>query len=568
MGQRLLIVDSDRAFLQELRVSLESAFDVEVLSTVEGVVERLESGAFAATLICVEVGENRGYGLCSNIRKHAGLKDVKIALISSKATEDEYKRHQSLKGRADLYLHKPIAPGALVAALGAIVPPRPVDPHNPLGDLADGADFLDELKNLEVDELFSDPGLPAPVPVAPPLPPPPPPAPVPAAPVLNPVSTAPPRTTTADLLQAQMDGLHEQLRARETDLRAKDDVIARLQAELQHLQRERESITVNLESLERQKGEAARLQAELAEAQAAARRLEGQSGNEEALKVQLRASLEEKQEHIQQIEELGKQVADKTQRTVELLKERDRWQAQVLELEPFKAQAEAAQREQREWRERAQAAEARLSALEEMLQRLPVVERELATRTGELAQAREEGVALTTSLEALAGKHAGLEAAHAALQVEAQSLRQDATGLEATLKGQGLQLAQLQTRLETAEAAAARVPELEVELGTKQENLEKMGNEIFAISAQRNDLQQRLEDSEHAREQERMELMQGLDAKEAELQRAAADLDHAQHEGQEVLGRLAERNDRLQSLSTLLEELTERLRKGADLARG
>ena len=561
MGQRLLIVDSDRAFLQEQRVSLESAYDVEVLPTVEGVLERLESGAFAATLICVEVGENRGYGLCSTLRKNAALKDVKIALISSKASEDEYKRHQSLKGRADLYLHKPIAPGALVAALGAIVPPRPVDPHNPLGDLADGTDFLDELKNLEVDELFSDHGVTAlaPVPVAPPPP---------APPVLSPVSTAPPRTTTADLLQAQMDGLHEQLRARETELRAKDESLARLQAELQHLQREKDSITVNLEALERQKGEAARLQTELAEAQAAARRLEGQSGNEEALKVQLKASLEEKQEHLLQIEELGKQVAEKTQRTVELLKERDRWQAQVLELEPFKAQAESAQRELRDWRERATAAEARLSALEEMLQRLPAVERELAARTGELERARGEAEAHAASLEALTSTHQVLETAHASLQADVHSLRQDAAGLEATLKGQGLQLAQLQERLQEAEGRAARVPDLESDLATKQENLEKMGNEIFSISAQRNELQAKLEDSEHAREQERMELMQGLDAKEAELQRAFADLDHAQREGQEVLGRLAERNDRLQSLSVLLEELTERLRKGADLARG
>jgi chromosome segregation ATPase len=582
MGQRLLIVDSDRAFLQEQRVTLESAYDVEVISTVDGVVERLESGQFAATLIAVEVGENRGYGLCSTIRKNTALKDVKIALISSKATEDEYKRHQSLKGRADLYLHKPIAPSALTASLGGLVPPRPVDPNNPLGDLADGADFLDELKDLEVDALFSDSGLTpkAPAPMAPPVPEP---VPSPLAThhigSLNPVSTAPPRTATSDLLQLQMDGLHEKMRGLEAELQGKDDTIARLQAEVQHLQRDKESVTVNLEALERQQAEAQHLKAKLAEAEAQARSLENRSGDEEALRTQLKAALEEKQDHLHQIEDLSKQVADKSQRTIEALKDRDRWQGQVLELEPFKAQAESALRELREWRDRAQAAEARLGAMEEMLQRLPSVERELAARSGELEKATAEVQAMAAAMSDLTARNQELETAQKALAADLGTARQEAAGLEATMKGQGMQMAQLQARIQEAEASLARAQaeaseakalaaDAQAELAVKAENLEKMGNEIFSISAQRNDLQQRLEDSEHAREQERMELLQGLDTKESELQRVMGDLALAQREGQELQGQLADRGDRLGNLAALLEEASEKLRKGADLARG
>ena len=117
MGQRLLLVDSDRSFLKEHQVSLEAAFDLEVAKSPEGVATFLEMGDFAAVLICVEVADNKGYALCSTIRKQPALSGIKIALISAKATEEEYRRHQSLKGRADLYLHKPIAPSALVAAL-------------------------------------------------------------------------------------------------------------------------------------------------------------------------------------------------------------------------------------------------------------------------------------------------------------------------------------------------------------------------------------------------------------------------------------------------------------------
>ena len=60
MGQRLLLVDSDRSFLKEHQVSLEAAFDLEVAASPDRVISRLENGAFAAVLICVEVAENKG----------------------------------------------------------------------------------------------------------------------------------------------------------------------------------------------------------------------------------------------------------------------------------------------------------------------------------------------------------------------------------------------------------------------------------------------------------------------------------------------------------------------------
>ena len=150
MGQRLLLVDSDRSFLKEHQVSLEAAFDLEVVASPEGVVSRLERGQFAAVLICVEVSDNKGYALCSTLHKHPDLGGLKIALISAKATEEEYRRHQSLKGKADLYLHKPIAPSTLVAALAPLVPGRALDPDNPLGELVDtelGDDWLDGLRS-------------------------------------------------------------------------------------------------------------------------------------------------------------------------------------------------------------------------------------------------------------------------------------------------------------------------------------------------------------------------------------------------------------------------------------
>jgi predicted nucleic acid-binding Zn-ribbon protein len=220
MGQRLLLVDSDRSFLKEHQVSLEAAFDLEVAKSPEGVATFLELGDFAAVLISVEVADNKGYALCSTIRKQPALSGIKIALISAKATEEEYRRHQSLKGRADLYLHKPIAPSALVAALAPLVPGRSVDPDNPLGDLADtelGDDWLDSLKG-------SIEAPPATAPAARLAPSQAPRTPAPAVPKSS-RATQPPDTNRAQLLEEQVVALREELRLRSQQLQEAEDYL-------------------------------------------------------------------------------------------------------------------------------------------------------------------------------------------------------------------------------------------------------------------------------------------------------------------------------------------------------
>jgi len=174
MGHRLLVVDSDRRFLQDHKVSLESSFDVDFRDGTEGTLAHLEGGDYAAVLLCVEASENKGYSLCSAIRRSPVLADLKVVLISAKATEEEYARHQSLKGKADLYLHKPIRPNALVSALTPVAPLKAVDPDNPLGDLGGtdlGDEWLESLKSeLEMETVpsmaFQPPPPPPPVSVS------------------------------------------------------------------------------------------------------------------------------------------------------------------------------------------------------------------------------------------------------------------------------------------------------------------------------------------------------------------------------------------------------------------
>jgi DNA-binding NarL/FixJ family response regulator len=379
MGQRLLLVDSDRSFLKEHQVSLEAAFDLEVAASPDRVVSKLESGAFAAVFICVEVAENKGYALCSTIRKNAKLEGLKIVLISAKATEEEYRRHQSLKGRADLYLHKPIAPSALVAALTPLVPGRVLDPDNPLGELVDaelGDDWLDGLKNSldnAPSNASSGPALGAPRQQ---------PSPPPTQTRTESTPEVPPDSRHMRLLEDQIASLHEELRIR-------DQRILAAESEAQQVQRQLNSVTLNLDELERSNRESETLKARLAETESALGNLEGSRVREgetaETLKSQLREALLERTDLIQQVETLNHQVGEKAQRAIELLKERDRLLHETMDLEPFRA--------------RANELETTLAAREEAL----------TLRQQELATALQAQAQLNATLEGLVEQHASLE---------------------------------------------------------------------------------------------------------------------------------------------------------------
>lgn len=564
MGQRLLLVDSDRSFLKEHQVSLEAAFDLELAGSPDGVVARLESGTCAAVFICVEVAENKGYSLCSTIRKNPKLDGIKIILISAKATEEEYRRHQSLKGRADLYLHKPIAPSALVAALTPLVPGRTLDPDNPLGELVDtelGDDWLDGLKS----SLDVPVPAPAPSPVS---------APVfgvrPSSPAqtlqLDAKATAPPDTSRLRLLEEQVAALHE-------ELRAKDQRLAAAEAEAQQIQRQLNSVTLNLDELERSNRESETLKARLTETEAALRGLEESRGREgentETLKAQLKEALTERTEMIQQVETLNHQVGEKAQRAIELLKERDRLLRETMDLEPFRVKA--------------QELEAALAAKAEAL---VAQERALAAKQEELTATQVAQEQLNATIEGLVGQQATLEGVHQAVQNEVAGYKEKAhtyqleiAGLEATMRGQGRDLAelgaQLRQREAELEASQAKVLERDQQILAGQETVQQRQEEITRLTSQLAGLLQEHDEAKIQHEGERLELMNGLDQKEVEIQRlnqALADQQEAhgalEREKQSVHGQLSEHRDRLQNLDGLLQEIQDKLRRGSDLARG
>lgn len=549
MAQRLLLVDSDRSFLKEHQVSLEAAFDLEVVASPDGVVAHLERGNFSAVFICVEVADNKGYALCSTIRKNTRLDGVKIVLISAKATEEEYRRHQSLKGRADLYLHKPIAPSALVAALTPLVPGRALDPDNPLGELVDtelGDDWLDGLKSaLDNPEAGAATG--------------------PVLPVAEPLPDPSARATTPPPSQdrAQVRRLEDQVGALEEELRRKDRRVADLEADLQ---RQVGTVTMNLDDLARREQEVDGLKARLADAETALRQAQDgqtrESEGVEALKGQLKDALDERAGLIQQVEALGLQVSDKTQRAIELLKDRDRLLRESMDLETFRS---------------------RVKELEGLL-----AERDQALAEGqqELEAALEAQGQLNATLEGMVEQHNTLEGIHQSALLEVAGhkekshlLQLEVAGIEATMRGQGRDLAELGLRLQQLEgelaASQAQTREREGQLEAKQDDLQRQQEEVVQLGAQLAEVRQTLDETVIQHEGERLELMNGLDHKEAEVQRLHQALANQQEahqalerEKQTVHGQLAEHRDRLQNLDALLQEIQDKLRRGSDLARG
>jgi chromosome segregation ATPase len=582
MGQRLLLVDSDRSFLKEHQVSLEAAFDLEVMASPEGVVSRLETGAFAAVFICVEVGDNKGYALCSNLRKNPNLDGIKIALISAKATEEEYRRHQSLKGKADLYLHKPIAPSALVAALTPLVPGRVLDPDNPLGELVDtelGDDWLDGLKGA-LDSPAPRGSL-VPAPGAHPFPP----LQDSGLQARNGLThEVSPDSRHLRLLEEQVATLQEELRTREQRLATMEQRALAAEAEAQQIQRQMNSVTLNLDELERSNRESETLKTRLAETESALRNLEETRGREgetaETLRAQLKEALIERSDLIQQVEALNHQVGEKTQRTIELLKERDRLLHETMDLEPFRAKA--------------QELETALMAKEEALAaKQQQVESILAERTAVLLSKQQElegslqvQAQLNATLEGLAEQHASLEGVHQSLLLEVvehkekvHSSQLELAGLEATMRGQGRDLAELGVRLRQREAeleaSQTQILERDQQLLARQETIQQHREEITQLGAELAGIRQELDEARIQHEGERLELMNGLDQKETELfqlSRALADQQEAhgilEREKQAVHGQLSEHRDRLQNLDGLLQEIQDKLRRGSDLARG
>ncbi len=584
MGQRLLIVDSDRRFLAEHKVGLESAFDVDFAGGTDGVAQRLEAGDHAAVLICVEVSDNKGYALCSAIRKNPALAGVKVALISGKATEEEYARHQSLKGRADLYLHKPIAPGALVSALGALVPPKALNPDNPFGEL--GEDLGEEwLESLKPDFGTPEPSELPPLPEVPEEP-------VRTAPLAPSLSTLalPPLLLPRIEAPAQDAGRVELLEARVQDLETKlqdmGELLAGKDRELEELRHAHEAATVNLD-------EAERLRIQIQETE------EALVGQERALAA-AQGQLDENAEELRQAKAFREtQEGLLAERDRELEEARSAREALAAELEGLKGSAGRVPGLEEALAERSRGLEevqGRLSACEQRLAEQESLRLEREGRVQELEAALAERgrsdaelASLREETEAREARIRELEAQVEGLRGEIDVHRVDIHGLEATLRGQRRELAEQGSRMgaltreceaqqERIQAAEALVQEREAALAEREAALaaseEAHARTRTQLEGTCAELERQMARTVSEFESQKMELLHGIDEREAQLGRLGGNLEASQErvaqlerEKRELEGQLNEKAARLESLGQALQDLEQGLRRASDLTR-
>lgn len=539
MGQRLLVVDNDRAFLDEQKAALEAAFEVEYLSATDGAMPRLELGGIAAVLICVEVSENKGYALCSTIRRHPQLQDLKIVLISAKATQEEYARHQSLKGHADLYLHKPMEPEALVASLSPFVPIRAEKADDLLGDLEGtdlGDEWLESLKTeLEVDF--------APLPEQ--------------VPVLEPATT---RVFPEVALERRVQELEDLVRDRERLLEAKDKELA-----------ERSGGSGDLDRLQYLEGAHAAAEEEL---------------------VRLRENLIHSQERILALERENPSTggSDDMERELKILKQdvaglEGTLRGQRRELAEQVMRCEDLEREAGELRSRAETAESRVEELElsqnALREEAGAAQRELDAARAQLLE-KEQLLARNDELEVRAAE---LQAALEQAEAEREVFRTDLEASQAQLAKVETDMAEKSAwALQKEQELAALGEQLEAIRSTRdrqaEELKEALGN-LEAVHAERDqaqaryaELEERVDREAKEWETQRMELLVGIDEREASLSRMKTTmvelesrLANLETEKAELDGHLNERTARLDSLTNVISDLEAGIRRASDLTR-
>jgi len=122
MAKKILLIENDMAFAGEATRSLESTgFDVRVTGDGKEGLDLARDWTPDAIVLCVELPGMSGYLVCQKLRKDDAVKGIPLVLTSAEATEETFEKHRTLKARADEYLLKPFAPGALVELLGGLV---------------------------------------------------------------------------------------------------------------------------------------------------------------------------------------------------------------------------------------------------------------------------------------------------------------------------------------------------------------------------------------------------------------------------------------------------------------
>ena len=165
MSKKILLIDSDEAFAQELSHAITARGFVATLATnSEQGMSMAKQESPDLIVVCVEAQPTNGYMLCTRLKKDDQLKGIPVILTSANATIDSFEKHKKLKTRAEEYLIKPFEPIVMLEKaaqlLGVQLPPESLedeiisvdDEPLGLGDLVPGEDEPISLSEADVAE--------------------------------------------------------------------------------------------------------------------------------------------------------------------------------------------------------------------------------------------------------------------------------------------------------------------------------------------------------------------------------------------------------------------------------
>jgi len=155
MSKKILLIESDGAFAQELANALE-ARGLQARVTGDGK-EGLDLARIDrpdCIILCVELPKMSGYSICNKLKKDEQLKDIPLVIISAEATPETFEQHRKLKTRAEDYLIKPFDAATLLQKLAALME-LPPEPEAPAEEMV----TLDEVTLEDVEELDAGAGV-------------------------------------------------------------------------------------------------------------------------------------------------------------------------------------------------------------------------------------------------------------------------------------------------------------------------------------------------------------------------------------------------------------------------
>lgn len=144
MAKKILLIESDGAFAQELSDAIE-ARGLEARSTADGKegLELVRADRPDLIVLSVELPRMSGYSVCNKLKKDDDLRSIPLVIVSAEATPETFDQHRKLKTHADDYLIKPFAPAELLRKIAALVE-LPAEPAE------DEVVTLEDVEELEV----------------------------------------------------------------------------------------------------------------------------------------------------------------------------------------------------------------------------------------------------------------------------------------------------------------------------------------------------------------------------------------------------------------------------------